>query len=90
MTAHELSYYRYLLAEIKNLQTQNHAKSVVLDSWNVRDKERVHSDWRAEVTTMAADPMFRSAVEANMEPYFTRIHRGLSDAAALQELLRRA
>lgn len=88
MTAHELAYYRYLLGEIKKLHTENQAKSVMLDSWNTYGREGVRSDWRTDVAKMTKDPMFRSAVEANMEPHFTRIQRGLNDAAALQDLLR--
>lgn len=88
MTAHELTYYRYLLSEIKKLHTENHAKSVMLDSWNSYGKEGVRADWRVDVAKMTKDPMFRSAVEANMEPHFTRIQRGLNDAGVLQELLR--
>ena len=89
MTAHELSYYRYLLGEIKKLHIENHAKSVALDSRNASPKEGLPPDWRADVAKMIKDPMFCSAVEANMEPYFTRIQRGLSDATALEALLSR-
>lgn len=89
MTAHELNYYRYLLAEIKKLHTENHAKSVMLDTWNTLGKDGAPPDWRPEVAKMAQDPMFRSAVEANMEPLFTRIRRGLNDADTLRELLGR-
>jgi hypothetical protein len=89
MTAHELSYYRYLLGELKKLHTENHAKSVVLDSWKNNGRPHGPIDWRADVDTMTKDPMFRSAVEANMEPYFTRVQCGLNDASALHDLLRR-
>jgi hypothetical protein len=87
MTAHELSYYRYLLEEIKRLQTESQAKSVMLDSWTTYGKDGVRSPWRADVQKMTNDPMFRSAVEANLEPHFSRIQRGLGDAKTLQELL---
>jgi hypothetical protein len=86
MTAHELSYYRYLLREIKRLHTESEAKSVMLDSWNTYGKKGVAAPWRADVKKMARDPLFQSAVEANLEPHFTRIQRGLSDVTALKEL----
>ncbi|MEO6120144.1 MAG: hypothetical protein ABIP12_05585 [Terriglobales bacterium] len=84
MTAHELAYYRYLLAEIKQLHTRNQAQSVMLDS-----PRRDNTDWRSGVEKMTQDPTFRSSVEANLEPHFTRIERGLTDAAALDGLLQR-
>lgn len=87
MTTHELNYYRYLLGEIKRLQTECQAKSVMLDSWTTYGKNGVRTPWRADVDKMTKDPMFRSAVEANLEPHFSRIQRGLKDATTLQELL---
>lgn len=89
MTAHELAYYRYLLGEIKKLHTENQAKNVMLDSWNTYGKERVRSDWRIDVEKMTKDPMFRSAVEANLEPHFARIQRGLKDATTLRDRMHR-
>ncbi len=92
MTAHELAYYRYLLGEIKLLHTQNQAQSVLLDSWNTRAhaaQRQENSDWRTGVEKMTQDPTFRSSVEANLEPHFTRLERGLSDAATLESLLLR-
>lgn len=89
MTAHELAYCRYLLGEIKRLHTESQAQSVMLDSWNTYGKEGVRSNWRTDVQKMTKDPMFRSAVEANLEPHFSRIQRGLSDPAILQALLKR-
>ena len=89
MTAHELSYYRYLLSEIKKLHTESQAKSVMLDSWNTCGNSGVPSNWRIDVDKMAKDPLFQSAVEANMEPHFSRIQLGLSDTAVLQDLLKR-
>jgi len=93
MTAHELSYYRYLLAEIKQLHTRNQAQSVMLDSWNSAGHAIMRpehpGDWRTGVEAMTQDPTFRSSVEANMEPLFTRIERGLTDAATLEGLRQR-
>jgi hypothetical protein len=90
VTDHELRYYRYLLQEIKRLHTENQACSVLLDSWSNHGREGVRNPWRLDLQKMTSDPMFRSAVEANLEPHFTRIQRGLGDAAALKELLRLA
>lgn len=90
MTAHELSYYRYLLQEIKRLHAENQARSVLLDSWSTYGREGVRNPWRLDVQKMTRDPLFRSAVEANLEPHLSRIERGLGDAGALKELLRLA
>lgn len=90
MTAHELAYYRYLLQEIKRLHTENQARSVLLDSWSTYGREGIRNPWRIDAQKMTRDPLFRSAVEANLEPYFTRIQKGLADAGTLKELLRLA
>lgn len=89
MTTHELAYYRYLLGEIKRLHTRNQAQSVMLDSWDSAGQvaARETSDWRAGVEKLAQDPTFRSSVEANLEPHFTRVERGLTDAAILKSLV---
>lgn len=90
MTGHELSYYRYLLQEIKRLHTENQAQSVLLDSWSTAGREGLRNPWRVDAQKLTKDPMFRSAVEASLEAHFTRIQRGLGDPVALKELLRRA
>ncbi len=92
MTAHELAYYRYLLAEIKRLHTQNQAQSVLLDTWNSAGQVSARgedADWRKSAGKMAQDATFRSSVEANLEPHFTRLEQGLSDPAVLESLLHR-
>lgn len=87
MTLHEFRYLRYLLSELKRLQTESEAKSVMLDSWHTYGPQRVQTNWRTDVEKMAQDPMFRSAVVANLEAYFSRIERGLRDERAFKELL---
>jgi len=78
---------RYLLGELKRLQTESEAKSVMLDSWHTYGAERAHTNWRTDVKKMAQDPMFHAAVVANLDSYFTRVERGLRDEKALNELL---
>lgn len=87
MTAHELTYCRYLVGELKRMHTESQAKSVLLDSWTTYGSPGNRSDWRQEAEKMTKDLVFRSAVEANLEPRFSRIQRGLRDPATLQLLL---
>ena len=83
MNRHELDYGRFLIEEIKRLQAESQAKSVLLDSWTMQSNERNRNDWRPAVQNMVADPVFRSSVEATIAPYLTRLHRGLVEAPVL-------
>lgn len=88
MNRHELDYCHFLVTEIKRLLAESQAKSVLLDSWTMQANRRNGADWRPEVQTMVSDGVFCSAVEANLSPYLTRLHKALLDAPALQDLMR--
>jgi hypothetical protein len=81
MPAHELAYCQYLLREIHILCVENEAMSTLLDNPSFSRK-----DWRTTSETLAADSVFRSAVDANFGPYFSRLHRALTDAKTLTQL----
>jgi hypothetical protein len=81
MTAHELAYCQYLLREIHSLCVENEAMSTLLDNPSFSRKE-----WRTTSETLCADSVVRSAVDANFGPYFSRLHRALTDAKTLTKL----
>ena len=86
MTAHELRYLRFLLSRIKELYVEKEAMSVVLDGrWEQSGTDH-GVPWRKTVTTMQADPVYQSAVLANIAPYLQRVAQALQDESALERL----
>jgi hypothetical protein len=81
MNAHELSYCRHLLSEIRELCVMNEAMSTMLDNPSFSPK-----GWRTTTDSMSHDPVFQSAVDANFAPYFDRLKRALNDAKVLTDL----
>lgn len=81
MNAHEFDYCQYLLQEIRNLRIENEAMATMLDnpSFSV-------NGWRVTTESLAADEVFRSAVEANFAPYFERLRRARGDSKTLLTL----
>jgi hypothetical protein len=82
MTAHELAYCQYLLREIRGLCVENEAMSTLLANRNFSGEP-----WRDAVEKLCADGVFRSAVAANFDPYFSRLKRAMSDVDTLAELV---
>ena len=87
MTSSQLGYVRYLLRTIKNLHIEKEAMSVVLDTAKELDGSRTRGQWRKAVQRMRNDPVYCSAVEANLAPYFERIEKALLDETLLNKLL---
>lgn len=81
MNAHELAYCQYLLREIHSLCVENEAMTTLLDNPSFSRKE-----WRSTSEVLCTDSVFRSAVEANFGPYFSRLHRALTDPGTLDKL----
>ncbi len=87
MTSHQLGYVSYLLRTIKNLYIEKEAMSVVLDTAKDLDGKRACGRWRESVKQMREDPVFCSAVEANLAPHFRRIEHALQDEGVLKKLV---
>ncbi len=87
MTSHQLSYVRFLLRTIKNLHIEKEAMSVVLDTRKDLDGTRACGQWRESVKRMRNDPVYCSAVEANLAPQFERLELALQDEGVLNKLL---
>lgn len=86
MTLHELTYVRYLLRSIRNLHIEKEAMAVVLDTAQGSDGPGSADSWRQSVQRMRDDPVFRSALEANLAPKFERLEQALQDEALLKKL----
>ena len=82
MTMHELQYCRHLLQLVKDLYIERAALSAFLDMPSRSASSASPSSWHTTCQQMAADPVFRSAVEANFAPYFDRLERGLRSPEA--------
>ena len=89
VTSHQLGYVRYLLRTIKNLHIEKEAMSVVLDTAKDLDGTLACGQWRESVKSMRDDPVYCSAVEANLAPHFQRIEQALQDEGVLNKLLNR-
>ena len=86
MTSHQLGYVRYLLRRIKDLYVEKEAMSVLLDNAKDLSGLRTHHQWRESVERMRKDPVFCSAIEANLAPVFERMEQALQDEGVLKEL----
>jgi hypothetical protein len=83
MTIHELRYFRFLIQTIKDLYVEKSAMSTILDGHNAA---QTSLDWRSKSESMMKDSVFRSAVEANFEPFFGKLERARSSEQALTAL----
>ncbi len=87
MTSHQLGYVRYLVRTIKDLYIEKEAMSVVLDTAKDLNGKGACGQWRESVKEMRRDPVYCSAVEANLAPHFQRIEQALQDEGVLNKLL---
>lgn len=83
MTAHELRYCRFLSQIIKDLYVERAAMSTILDG---RNSSATAEDWRLKTASILKDSVFRSAVEANFEPFFSRLSRAINSEQTLRAL----
>jgi hypothetical protein len=86
MTSHQLGYVRYLLHRIKALSIEKEAMSVLLDNAKDLSGMRVHYQWKESVERMRNDPVFCSAIEANLAPHFERMEQALQDEGLFKKL----
>jgi hypothetical protein len=86
MTSHQLGYVRYLLRRIKDLYIEKEAMAVVLDTANDLGGLSTCGQWRESVQRMRNDPVYCSAVEANLAPQFLRLEQALQDENLLKKL----
>jgi hypothetical protein len=84
MTSHELRYCRFLSQTIKDLYIERAAMSTVLDG---KKTSANAADWRSKTASMLKDNVFRSAVEANFEPFFSKLSRAMSHEQTLAALV---
>lgn len=84
MTLHELKYCQHLVRRLKDLHIERAAMSTILDT--PRLSAAGAPDWRVSTEKMIQDPVFRSAVEANLAPLFERISAAMTDERALNDL----
>lgn len=84
MTSHELRYCRFLIQTIKDLYVERAAMSTILDRHKAG---RVSLDWRSNTKSMSKEAVFRSAVEANFEPFFTKLGLAMRNEQALTALV---
>jgi hypothetical protein len=85
MTSYQPSYVRYLMRRIKDLYIEKEAMSVLLDT--AKDLPGLRTkQWRELVENMRTDPVFCSAVEANLAPHFERMEQALQDEGLLNKL----
>jgi hypothetical protein len=89
MTSHQLGYVRYLLHRIKALSIEKEAMSVLLDNAKDLSGMRVHYQWKESVERMRNDPVFCSAIEANLAPHFERMEQALQDEGLFKKLQER-
>jgi hypothetical protein len=59
----------------------------VLDTPRLRD-DTAATDWRAITAKMRDDQVFRSAMEANLAPYFERLQGALQSERMLASLIK--
>jgi hypothetical protein len=85
MNSHQLAYVRHLLRKIKDLYIEKEAMAVLLDTGTGR-VTRSGDPWRVVVQRMQQDPVYRSAVEANLAPRLLRMEQALQDERLLKQL----
>ena len=63
--------------------------SVLLDTPKCSTRpSSIHDLWRSSVQQMKDDPVFCSAVEANLAPYFSRLEQALQEELLFKGLQR--
>src|SRR4051812_34062966 len=87
VTLHELQYCRFLLRCLKDLHVEKSAMSTILDRrapW-----EASEGNWRSASEKLSADPVFRSAIEANFSPLFEKLESAINNEQLLASMLAR-
>lgn len=87
MTSHELRYCRFLVRTIKDLYVARSAMSTILDGG---DSGKTSAESRLKTAMMVNDDVFRSAVEANFDPFFSRLQSSMTDEQVFKSLIESA